>query len=75
MKTSELAKLLGGILHGDEAREVHQVAALATAGPDDLTYAEGAKFLDLAAGFPGGVYSSAGGLPSRGPDDDRGREP
>jgi len=54
MKTSELAKLLGGILHGEEAREVRQVAALATAGPADLTYAEGAKFLDLAAGSQAG---------------------
>ena len=54
MKTSELAKLLGGILHGEEAREVRQVAALATAGPDELTYADGAKFLDLAAGSRAG---------------------
>jgi UDP-3-O-[3-hydroxymyristoyl] glucosamine N-acyltransferase len=54
MKTSELAKLLGGILHGEEAREVRHVAALATAGPDELTYAEGAKFLDLAAGSRAG---------------------
>ena len=54
MKTLELAKLLGGILHGEEAREVRKVAALATAGPDELTYAEGAKFLDLAVGSQAG---------------------
>ena len=54
MKTSELARLLGGTLHGEEAREVRQVAALETAGPDELTYAESAKFLDLAAGSQAG---------------------
>ena len=54
MKTLELAKLLGGILHGEEAREVHDVAALATAGPDELAYAEGAKGLELAVGSEAG---------------------
>jgi UDP-3-O-[3-hydroxymyristoyl] glucosamine N-acyltransferase len=54
MKTSELAKLLGGILHGEKDREVHDVAALATAGPEELTYAEGAKSLELAAASPAG---------------------
>jgi UDP-3-O-[3-hydroxymyristoyl] glucosamine N-acyltransferase len=48
MKISELAKLLGGTLRGEEGREVHEVAALGAAGPDDLTYAEGAKSLELA---------------------------
>jgi len=48
MKTSELAKLLGGTLHGEEDREVQDVAALDTAGPADLTYVEGAKFLERA---------------------------
>jgi UDP-3-O-[3-hydroxymyristoyl] glucosamine N-acyltransferase len=54
MKTSELAKLLGGTLYGEEAREVRQVAALAMAGPDELTYAEGAKVLELTAGSQAG---------------------
>jgi UDP-3-O-[3-hydroxymyristoyl] glucosamine N-acyltransferase len=49
MKTLELAKLLGGTLHGEENREVRDVAALRTAGPDDLTYAESGKSLELAA--------------------------
>jgi len=49
MKTLELAKVLGGILHGEEDREVHEVAALETAGPDDLAYAEGTKCHELAA--------------------------
>jgi UDP-3-O-[3-hydroxymyristoyl] glucosamine N-acyltransferase len=54
MKTLELAKLLGGILHGDEDREVHAVAALGAAGPDELTYAEGTKSLELAAASQAG---------------------
>jgi UDP-3-O-[3-hydroxymyristoyl] glucosamine N-acyltransferase len=54
MKTLELAKLLGGILHGEEDREVHEVAALGTAGPDELTFAEGAKSLELAAASSAG---------------------
>jgi UDP-3-O-[3-hydroxymyristoyl] glucosamine N-acyltransferase len=49
MKVSELATLLGGILRGDEDREVHGFAALAAAGPDDLSFAEGSKGLGLAA--------------------------
>jgi UDP-3-O-[3-hydroxymyristoyl] glucosamine N-acyltransferase len=49
MKTLELANLLGGILRGEGDREVHEVAALGTAGPDELTYAEGAKCLEQAA--------------------------
>jgi UDP-3-O-[3-hydroxymyristoyl] glucosamine N-acyltransferase len=54
MKISELAKLLGGTLHGEEGREVYDVAALGTAGPDELTYAEGAKSLELAAASQAG---------------------
>ena len=47
MKILELAKLLGGRLQGDADREVHEVAALGTAGPDDLAFAEDAKSLEL----------------------------
>ena len=54
MNTLELAKLLGGILHGEEAREIHEVAALGTAGPNELTYAEGSKSLELAAASQAG---------------------
>jgi UDP-3-O-[3-hydroxymyristoyl] glucosamine N-acyltransferase len=53
MKTSELAKLLEGTLHGED-REVHEVAALGTAGPDELTFAEGDKSLELAAASSAG---------------------
>jgi UDP-3-O-[3-hydroxymyristoyl] glucosamine N-acyltransferase len=48
MKALELAQLLGGALHGEGEREVQDVASLAAAGPSDLTYLEGDKYLDLA---------------------------
>jgi len=54
MKTSELAKLLGGILHGDEEQEVRDIAELQTAGPDELAFAEAAKSLELAAASQAG---------------------
>jgi UDP-3-O-[3-hydroxymyristoyl] glucosamine N-acyltransferase len=54
MKTLELAKLLGGILHGEKDREVHEVAALETAEPDELTFAESVKSLELAAASQAG---------------------
>jgi len=49
MKISELATLLGGILHGEANREVREVGALGTAGPEELAFAEDAKSLELAA--------------------------
>jgi UDP-3-O-[3-hydroxymyristoyl] glucosamine N-acyltransferase len=49
MKTSELARLLGGTLHGDADREVQEVAGLGTAGAEELTFAEDAKSLEQAA--------------------------
>jgi len=54
MKILEIAKLLGGIVHGEEDREVHEVAALGTAGPDELTFAEDTKSLELAAASQAG---------------------
>jgi len=54
MKTLELARLLGGILHGEEDREVQEVAALGTAGPDELAFAESGKSLELAAASQAG---------------------
>ena len=49
MKISELARLLRGTLHGEADREVQEVAGLETAGPGELTFAEDAKSLELAA--------------------------
>jgi len=49
MKNSELARLLGGTLYGEADRQVQGVADLGTAGPGELTFAEDAKALELAA--------------------------
>ena len=49
MTTKELAVILGGRLQGDETREILDVAALESAGPDDLTFAEGERALAQAA--------------------------
>jgi len=49
MTAIELAGLLGGQLHGDGACEIRGVAALESAGPDDLTFAEGERALEQAA--------------------------
>ncbi|MFB3923005.1 MAG: UDP-3-O-(3-hydroxymyristoyl)glucosamine N-acyltransferase [Terriglobia bacterium] len=49
MTVSEIAKLLSGEAAGDATREIRGVAALASAGPDDLTFAEGERALAQAA--------------------------
>ena len=54
MKISELARLLGGTLHGEADREVQEVAGLETAGRRELTFAEDAKSLELAAASQAG---------------------
>ena len=54
MKISELARLLRGTLHGEADREVQEVAGLETAGPGELTFAEDAKSLGLAAASQAG---------------------
>lgn len=45
MKVSEIAQLLGAEVQGDAAREIRGVAALESAGPEDLTFAEGERAL------------------------------
>src|SRR5437773_7795904 len=49
MRVSEIARLLGASMHGDAEREIRGVAALESAGPDDLTFAEGERGLERAA--------------------------
>jgi UDP-3-O-[3-hydroxymyristoyl] glucosamine N-acyltransferase len=48
MTTEQLASLVGGKLHGEGAREIRGVAALESAGPEDLTFAEGERALGRA---------------------------
>jgi len=45
----EIAELLGGKVQGDESRRIRSVAGLETAGPDQLSYAEGSRALEQAA--------------------------
>jgi UDP-3-O-[3-hydroxymyristoyl] glucosamine N-acyltransferase len=48
MKVDAIARLLNGRLEGDGSREVSGVAGLENAGPNELTFAEGARALERA---------------------------
>src|SRR5215813_1738218 len=48
MTIDEIVRLVNGKLHGDGSREIHNVASIESAGPDDLTFAEGARGLAKA---------------------------
>lgn len=48
MRVSEIAGALGGSLDGDAGHEIRGVAGLESAGPEDLTFAEGARAMELA---------------------------
>lgn len=54
MKVEEIARLLDGQLAGDGSREIRGVAGLDNAGPNDLTFAEGGRVLERAAGCRAG---------------------
>jgi UDP-3-O-[3-hydroxymyristoyl] glucosamine N-acyltransferase len=54
MRVEKLAKLLAGKFQGEGTREIRDVAGLATAGFQDLTYAEGAPALGRAASSEAG---------------------
>ena len=49
MKVAEIAELLRGIPAGDGGREILGVAALETAGPNELAFVEGPRALEQAA--------------------------
>lgn len=48
MRVDEIARLVNGRVQGDGSREIHGVASVECAGPDDLTFAEGARALAKA---------------------------
>jgi len=48
MKVSEISVLVKGELEGDGERDVHGVAALDAAGPEELSYAEGPRAIEKA---------------------------
>src|SRR5437870_10904628 len=64
MRVSEIARLLGAPLHGDAEREIRGVAALESAGPDDLTFAEGERAIERAATSRAGCILIAKDAPS-----------
>ncbi|PYV03435.1 MAG: UDP-3-O-(3-hydroxymyristoyl)glucosamine N-acyltransferase, partial [Acidobacteria bacterium] len=64
MRVSEIARLLGAPMHGDAEREIRGVAALESAGPDDLTFAEGERGLERAATSRAGCILIAKDAPS-----------
>lgn len=55
MIVEELARRLGGEVHGEGKREIRGIAALETAGPDELAYAEGARSAARAGGSEAGL--------------------
>ena len=62
MRVSEIAQMLGGTFHGDGAREIRGVAGLESAGPDELTFAEGERAPTRAAGSRAGCILVAEGV-------------
>lgn len=63
MRVEELAQRLGATLHGDASREITGVAALETAGPQDLTFAEGERGLERATASRAGCLLIAAPSP------------
>lgn len=62
MRVLEIAGILGGKPRGDSALEIRGVAALEAAGPDELTYAAGARAVALAADSRAGCILVAEGV-------------
>jgi UDP-3-O-[3-hydroxymyristoyl] glucosamine N-acyltransferase len=48
MTIDEIVRLVNGRLQGDGSREIHDVASIEGAGPDDLTFIDGARGLAKA---------------------------
>ncbi len=67
MKVNEIARLLGGRIEGDGSRDISVVAALESAGPGELTFAEGDRALERASHSTAGCVLIAAGasLPGR----------
>ncbi len=62
MRAEQIARLVRGKLQGDGTREISGVASLESAGPEDLTFAEGARALARAAGSGAGLILVAAGV-------------
>jgi UDP-3-O-[3-hydroxymyristoyl] glucosamine N-acyltransferase len=66
MRVEEIARLLGGELHGEGGREIRNVASLENAEAGDLTFAEGERALRLAASSRAGCILVAEGVSVQG---------
>src|SRR5437667_3539241 len=64
MTTEEIARVLGATLRGDSSRAIRDVAALESAGPDELAFAEGERALVRAATSRAGCILIAKDAPS-----------
>jgi UDP-3-O-[3-hydroxymyristoyl] glucosamine N-acyltransferase len=64
MTTEEIAQLLGATLHGDREREIRGIAALESAGPDELAFAEGERAIEQAVRSRAGCILVAKDAPS-----------
>lgn len=62
MTIDEIAQLVNGRVHGDGRREIHGVAGVENAGPDDLTFAEGARARAKASASRAGCVLVAEGV-------------
>lgn len=62
MKVHEIARLVGGTVEGEANREISGVAAHETAGPSDLTFAEGSRALSQASRSRAGCILIPGGV-------------
>jgi UDP-3-O-[3-hydroxymyristoyl] glucosamine N-acyltransferase len=67
MKVNEIARLLGGRVQGDGSRDISGVAALESAGPNVLTFAEGDRALERASHSTAGcvLIPAGASLPGR----------
>jgi UDP-3-O-[3-hydroxymyristoyl] glucosamine N-acyltransferase len=67
MKVHEIARLIRGTVEGESEREISGVAALETAGPSDLAFAEGPRVLSQASQSRAGciLIPSGVSLPGR----------
>ena len=62
MTVDEIARFVDGRVQGDGRRRIHGVASVETAGPDDLTFAEGARAQTKAGASRAGCILVAEGV-------------
>jgi UDP-3-O-[3-hydroxymyristoyl] glucosamine N-acyltransferase len=66
MKVSEIARILGGRVTGDPSREICGVAGMESAGPEELSFADGPRALSKAGSSKAGCLLVPEGLATEG---------